>query len=166
MKFALALLASLALPAAATDVPRVGLDSFGTVRIGMTVDALGAALGVAVSVPTDPEEAACFEVDDPHHKGVSMMLAGGHVARVDVFEPGVQTVRGARVGDSAERVRALYGAQLVDSPHFYAGSSGGRYLTYWSGNHRFAVRFETESGKVARYYAGRLPEVEYVEGCQ
>ena len=29
----------------------------------------------------------------------------------------------------------------------------------------FEVVFETDSQRVTRYRAGRLPEVEYVEGC-
>jgi hypothetical protein len=50
------------------------------------------------------------------------------------------------------------------TPHKYVAPDGN-YLTVWSTNHKAAVRFETLQGKVTSFYAGRVPEVEYVEGC-
>ncbi|HEY7643132.1 MAG TPA: hypothetical protein VH814_25615 [Steroidobacteraceae bacterium] len=129
----------------------------------MSAAELQSALGQIVA-PVDEEESDCFYVVDANRKGLSYMITLRGLARVDVDGPGIETVRGAAVGVSVERIRLLYGTALEEQPHFYGGAPN-LYLTYWSRDRRYAVRFETADGKVARYYAGGTPEVEFVEGC-
>jgi hypothetical protein len=57
-------------------------------------------------------------------------------------------------------VRELH-TGVVESPHKY---TDGHYLTLApDGAHRLV--FETDGGHVTRYRGGRMPEVEWVEGC-
>ena len=139
-------------------------DGLGSVRIGFTVDELSEALGKSVTLPTDPEDQGCFYVPGDADSSYSFMVVGGSVARVDIDTPEIPTQLGARVGDSLDRVRQLYGAALEEAPHKYTGPRD-LYLTVWSPDRASALRFETSDGKVSRFYVGRASEVQYVEGC-
>jgi len=142
----------------------VRLDGVGPVKIGASVSQLSSAIGQPVQVPSDPEEAGCFFVSSSKVTGLRFMLTSGHVSRVDVDSPSIHTLRGAAVGDSVARIHQLYGPLLEERPAFYGGSSD-LFLTFWSTDRKLAVRFETARGKVTRFYSGKRPEVEYVEGC-
>ncbi len=143
----------------------VRVDGIGPVKIGATARELSVVLGQEVTMPTEEDEKGCFYVEDKRHSGVSYMLTSGRVARIDVDTRGTATLSGAMVGDSAERLINLYGADFLEKkPHFYSGLPN-LYMTYWARNRQYGVRFETSDGKIARFYAGKIPELEYVEGC-
>ena len=98
--------------------------------------------------------------------GVSIMLAAGEVARIDVDSAETRTNDGVSVGDSASRVEETYAGRSVTTPHKYV--AGARYVTV-SGtsptDSSNRIVFEVENGRVSRYRAGRLPEVAWVERC-
>ena len=97
--------------------------------------------------------------------GVRVMVNEGRVARVDVDRAGIGAKGGGGVGDPEARIRELYAGRVTESPHKY---TDGRYLTVTSqepADSAFRIVFETDGAKVTRYRAGRLPEVEWVEGC-
>jgi len=144
---------------------RASFNGLGSIKIGSTVTELEHVLGRAIPIPGDPEEAACFVVPGDARSTYSAMVAEGHVARIDVDTPAIPTLRGARVGDTIDQVRKLYGATLEEAPHFY-GDRSDLYLTYWSKDRAFALRFETAGGNISRFYIGRAREVQFVEGCQ
>jgi hypothetical protein len=50
------------------------------------------------------------------------------------------------------------------TPHKYVAPDGS-YLTVWARGRKAAMRFETLQGNVTSFYAGQVPQVEYVEGC-
>jgi hypothetical protein len=94
------------------------------------------------------------------------MLARGQVARVDVDSAGVRSDAGVAVGDRTARVADAYAGRLVTMPHKYV--PGGQYLTVRSTSPPDSLRrmvFETENGRVTRFRAGRMPEVEWIERC-
>lgn len=92
------------------------------------------------------------------------MVVDGVVARVDVDSNTVPTAEGARVGDIEERVLALYGERVTVSPHEY---TDGHYLTVRpvTGDTSYLIVFETNRNTVTNFQAGRVPQVQYVEGC-
>lgn len=144
----------------------VTADAFGPIRFGMSVEEAAAVLGEEV-VPAGallPEGCGhARPVSLP--PGTALMVVGDHVARVEVDSAGVRTARGAEVGMPEEEVRRLYGAEMRTEPHEY---TSGQYLLYLpedSAGTSFGIVFETEEGRVARYRAGRRPEVLWVEGC-
>ena len=149
--------------AVAADSPRASFIGVGAVRIGMTVDELGAVLGHPVA-PEFPDEVGCFFAPGDSSSSFSAMVQEGRVVRIDVDSPSIPTLRGARVGDKVDVVRKLYGVALKEEPHFYAGLPD-LYLTYFSSDHRFALRFETRDGVVSTYYLGYAEPTQYVEGC-
>jgi hypothetical protein len=139
-------------------------DGIGAIRVGMTVDELRRAVG---DIPGASPAADCSYVRPPGAPpGVSVMLARGQVARIDVDSGGVESDAGVAVGDSASKVANAYASRLTAMPHKYV--SGGEYLTVRptapSDSSRRMV-FETENGRVTRFRAGRVPEVEWVERC-
>lgn len=172
------------LPAAGADA--VTVDGWKKVRIGMTTDELGEALGVKISLKDDADyqEYRCTQI---RPKGlppdVSIMISDEKVARIDVYARGVLTYGGVQVGDKAPSVKALFGAVLNAQPHFYSGSPA-EYLTIWTqgGSTRRwdgppspeqqakfdasrGIRFETNvDGVITMFHAGS-GAIERVEGC-
>lgn len=97
--------------------------------------------------------------------GVRVMISDSTVARVDVTKPGVRTREGAQVGDPEAAVLKLYEGRVAVTPHKYSGPQG-HYLTVTPpGDSLHRIVFETDGATVQNYRVGRLPEVEWVEGC-
>lgn len=97
--------------------------------------------------------------------GVRVMVEQGKVVRVETYRGDVQTSKGARIGDSEERIQTLYPNQVTVSPHKY---TDGHYLTVVpaaKADSASRIIFETDGKRVLNYRAGTRPQVEYVEGC-
>jgi hypothetical protein len=171
-----AALAAVALASAFLSAPsraagptewRLTTRGFGPARVGMTADELSAALGtkVIVDAPLDEGENCQYAKAERGLDGVAFMMIDGRVARVDVESKEYATASGARVGMTEREVKALYRGRLRVSPHHY---TDGHYLTYVPRDARdknYRVVFETDGKVVTGVRVGRLPEVEYVEGC-
>jgi len=140
-------------------------DGTGPVKFGMSLSELNAALHERFSMPQGKEEQGCFYVSPARHPGISFMIEDGHVTRVDVQRRGISTAEGVRIGDSEARAAQVYGNKLKVEPHHYT-SPEGHYLTVLSNDKRYGIRFETDEGKVVRFYAGQRHAIAYVEGCQ
>ena len=97
--------------------------------------------------------------------GVSVMIVKGKIARIDVDTGAVTTDDGAKIGDSEDRIKSIYGDDLKVEPHKY--NPGWHYMTVMgdSASAGKAIVFETDGKKVTMFRAGRLPEVKWVEGC-
>ena len=150
-------------PALADDW-RITTAGYGPAKIGMTVAEVSAALGVKLVSEGPVDEPACHYMrPEPAVEGLWFMISDDRVVRVEVTTAGIKTRSGLGVGDSEARVKQLLPSADV-TPHKYVAPDGN-YLTVWSADHKAAVRFETLQGKVTSFYAGRVPEVEYVEGC-
>jgi hypothetical protein len=141
---------------------RAGTTAVGPLRIGMSTSQAASALDMAVSSLRGPAAAGeCRMIRLPQVPGILIMFVGEAVARVDVIGPGVATDAGIEVGMREERVRDAYGTILTVAAHKY---TDGQYLTV-APDARHRIVFETDGGWVTRYRVGRLPEVEWVEGC-
>jgi len=136
----------------------------GALKVGMTVAEARKVLA-SFDVPAGSGEGCEYATVTGLPPGVRVMVESGTIARIDIDTSLVPTVEGARVGDSEASVVARYGKRLTVSPHKY---TDGHYLTVRPSSpvdtpHR--IVFETDKGRVVKYRAGRLPQVEYVEGC-
>lgn len=145
---------------------RVTLYGIGPVRAGMSVAEAAAALGASLVVPDGADAATCSYLrwaGGP--EGVAVMVEDARIARVEVRSGTMATDEGARIGDSAERIQRLYAGRVTASRHKY---TDGQYLTVSPaspGDGAFRLVFETDAGRVTRFRSGKLPQVEYVEGC-
>ena len=138
----------------------------GPLEAGMSLKDASAAVGTTLAVPRGSDPASCYYVAWPDApRGVRVMADAGRIARVDVDSAGVATAAGVRVGDGEERVQQLYAGRVEESPHKYIE---GHYLTVTPASpadSAFRLVFEIAKGRIVRYRAGRLPPVEWVEGC-
>jgi hypothetical protein len=142
----------------------VRFDGIGPVRVGMGLSDLNRTLHTSYSKPSDPEEQSCYYVDVPNQPGVGVMMLDGRAARVDVDNAETSTLEGIHNGDSETRALQVYGKRLKIEPHAYIPESG-HYLTLFSPDRKFGIRFETEDGKITRYYAGTIQAISFIEGC-
>lgn len=143
----------------------VRFDGVGPVHVGMTLPELNMALHTSYKGPIDPEdEPSCYYVGIPNSSGLTLMILNDRVARVDVDDQTTGTAKGVLNGDSEARAIRAYGKALKIEPHHYLPENG-HYLTVVSQDRRYGIRFETEDGKITRYYAGTIEAIAYIEGC-
>jgi hypothetical protein len=151
---------------ASESAPGISMTGFDQVRVGLSAAALERTLGNSIDPPYDEDEASCrYALPEDLYPGIGFMLLDGRLARLDVDETGIPTLSGASVGDSQASVIALYGPKLKVTNHFYTGPEG-KYLTLFSKDDRFGIRFETDGTRVTRYYVGTSEAIQYVEGCE
>ena len=161
---AVLLLVGVSTSAAAEDW-RITTSGYGPAKIGMTVDEASRALGVKLVSEGPVDNPACHYLrPEPAVEGLWFMISNDRVARVEVNAPGIKTKSGLGVGQTEAYVKKSLGPKVEVTPHKYVAPDGN-YLTVWSADRQAALRFETLNGKVTSFYAGRVPEVTYVEGC-
>ena len=150
-----------------TNLSKLAINGIGSIRVGMTVAEASKAAGIKLVGKVEP---SCYYVQPQGApKGLGLMVTDGRIARVDVYDKSsVTTLSGAKIGDTEARIKALYPGQIKVSLHKYTGASGGHYLTFVpkdKSDRSYRVVFETDGKRVLSFRAGKLPEVEYVEGC-
>jgi hypothetical protein len=93
------------------------------------------------------------------------MVVKGKIARIDVDTGSVTTEDGAKIGDTEDHIKRIYGDEVKVEPHKYI--EGGHYMTVAgdSASAGKALVFETDGKRVTMFRGGRLPEVKWVEGC-
>jgi hypothetical protein len=160
-----------------TSQAKVTINSIGPVKIGMNLPEAAAAANTRLSIGYAGSD-SCYSLQtEGELKGVGFMVTKDDVksrlqyitsdviARVDVDNSKITTLSGAKIGDTEARIKSLYPGQIKVTPHTYIK---GHYLTFIPKNkaeQNYRIVFETDGQRVIRYRAGKLPEVEYVEGC-
>ena len=89
------------------------------------------------------------------------LFTGNLLARIYVGSRRYATRSGIRVGATEAEVYAAYPTKIHSVPHEY--DPDGHYLEYRDGNRK--VVFETNGQRVEQISTGRMPEIDYVEGC-
>lgn len=132
----------------------------GPVTIGMTRSAAGAVLEAQLTGPAGINDCTYLRAATGL-EGVLFMEVMGQIVRNDVTAPGISTAEKVAVGTPIAEVLNAYPSGVTRGPHKY---TDGEYLTVAPDvGHR--IVFETDRERVTRYRVGRLPEVEWVEGC-
>lgn len=138
----------------------------GPLHAGMSRVEAEAVVGGPLAIDGDTAWKDCAYVPGEHlPPGVQVMVEDGTIARVDIVSGSIATAEGARIGDTEDRIRQLYAGHVVTTPHKY---TDGHYLTINAAapaDSMFRIVFETDRGRVTLYRAGRVPPVEYAEGC-
>ena len=131
----------------------------------MTLEAANAATGNALVIRPAMDECDFVRMKD-WTDGPLFMIEKGIVSRVDVARTStIATEAGARIGDTEARIKTLYPGRVTVEPHKY---TDGHYLVVTpsaTADQAFRIVFETDGEKVLRYRSGRMPAVQYVEGC-
>lgn len=150
-----------------TATSKLAIDGIGPIRVGMTIREAEASARTRLISEQSSEESCWYVKPQGGPRDISFMVIDGQIARVDVYGSSrITTVRGAKIGDSENRIKSLYPRQIQVSPHEYV--QGGHYLTFVpkdASDRQYRLVFETDGRRVKQFRSGRVPEVEYVEGC-
>lgn len=145
---------------------QVTANGIGPVKVGMSVASAEAALRTSLAAPVGSDSSGCrYATWSGGPPGVRLMIERNEIVRIDVDSAAIPTSAGARVGDSEDRIEALYRGRVVGGPHKY---TDGHFLTVTPADvadSAFRLIFETDGKQVTRYRVGQRPQVEYVEGC-
>ncbi len=149
-----------------TNQSKLFINGIGTVRVGMSVSQAAKAAGT--KLVGDPPNNNCYYVKPQNEpKNLSFMVTGDRISRVDVRQnTQITTLKGAKIGDTEAQIKSLYPGQIKVTPHKYV--QGGHYLTLIPkdrADQNYRVVFETDGKRVTQFRSGKLPEVEFVEGC-
>lgn len=142
---------------------KISVQGLGPLHTGMSLAEVR-ALVPKLSGQAGAETAECTYARSPSlPDGVSLMFAKGTLARVDIVSGSVKSDLGARIGDTEDQIKMLYGSSVKVTPHKY---TDGHYMTVRSPADSSArIVFETDGSKVIRFRSGGTPEVEFIEGC-
>jgi len=149
-----------------TNQSKLFINGIGQVRVGMTVSQARKAAGTQLI--GDSSNNSCYYVKPQNEpKNLLFMVTKGRISRVDVRQnTQITTLKGAKIGDTEAQIKSLYPGQIQVTPHKYV--QGGHYLTFIPkdrANQNYRVVFETDGKRVTQFRSGKLPEVEFVEGC-
>ena len=146
--------------------PRATMSGIGPIRVGMNERQLEEVLQTRLPETQDASEDSCRYIEaGPRWPGTGMMMLDGRVARIDVTKRGIETLSGAAVGDLVSKVRSIYGGRLRSQDHDFGTGEGMQYLTMYSSDHRYGIRFETDGERVTEFYVGTAEAVKFIEGC-
>jgi uncharacterized membrane protein len=132
------------------------------IEIGMKIKNAAKATGLTFSYDSPPENNECTYAYTKSLPGLYLMLVNEVIARIDVDKGGYITLEGAKVSDSEETVKKLYPKLEIEGQKYVPE---GHYLIVRSPDRSRAIVFDTDGKKVTAFRVGRIPEVEYVEGC-
>ena len=157
-----------------TENSKLALNGIGPIRVGMTVDEASESAGIKLIISGSGglDEYQCSYVQPKGEpKGIAFMVTKGRIARVDIFSnKQITTIKGAKIGDTEDRIISLYPGQIQASRHPYERrpSDKAKYLTFVpkdAADKNYRIIFETSKNRVERFRSGKLPEVEAIEGC-
>ncbi len=152
-----------------TEQSKLVINGIHPIEIGMTVVEATKAVGLPARTDGNVASQGCsyykFQGGVP---GLSMMVVGDRIVRVDIGQDSKITTRsGAGIGSTEDQIKALYPKQIEVTRHPYV--KGGHYLTFVpksAADSKYRIIFETDkTGKVTEFRAGQIPEVEAIEGC-
>jgi hypothetical protein len=154
--------AATCVPASATALPRtarITTAGLGAIKIGMTERQVERAGNRRIRLQGGAGSGDCRTAT----MGGKLygLFTGDRLARIYVGSRRYATRSGIRVGATESDVYDTYPGQIVSRPHQY--DPAGHYLEIHDGNRK--VVFETDGKRVEQISTGRLPEIDYVEGC-
>jgi hypothetical protein len=136
----------------------------GSILTGMTLAEAERASGLKFQVEAARDDCSYVKAQRGV-KDVSFMVNDGTVAVVYVMNPEVKTLRGAKLGDSEERIRSLYSGQLVRGESINGRTKVLQFVPKDAADKNYRIVFSFGNGKLVSYRAGRLPEVGWLETC-
>ncbi len=155
-----------------TEQSKLAINGIGPIRVGMTVDEASRAAGVKlVFVASGPDGISCSQFKpEGELKDIAFMVTKGRIARVEIRDKRITTIRGARIGDTLDRIISLYPGQIqvIKAPLTSRPEGNSKHLTFVpkdAVDKNYRIIFETTFDRVREFRSGKLPEVEFLEGC-
>ncbi|BAB78309.1 hypothetical protein DSM107007_52470 [Nostoc sp. PCC 7120 = FACHB-418] len=145
-----------------TSKSLINFDSIGEIKIGMTVQRAEEVSRLQLLPITSSGliNKGCYYLEPQTGSGLErvwFMVIKDAIATIEVSRNySLHTANGAQVGQSIDEVKAIYAKNLVTKDNT---------LVYTPAKKKFRIVFETERGHIIGYRVGRLPEVDYANGC-
>ncbi|MET3119850.1 putative small secreted protein [Undibacterium sp. GrIS 1.8] len=140
---------------------RLTFKGLGIIHIGMTETELmdgGFELKEQLG-----DYSECFEQPLKSNENVLIMFERKRISRIEILSPKIKTNKGIEVGHTESQVKDIYGSQVQIEPHKY--DDNGHYMIVKSKNEKSAIVMETDGRRITIIRTGRLPSVQYIEGC-
>ena len=158
----------MAQPKPISESSQVSIRGIAPIMVGMTVsEAMRASGQKLINQGESGGGPSCRYYKIKELKGIAFMVTNGRIARVDVTDNSkITTLSGAKIGDSESKIKSLYPNQIKVEAHEY--DPKGHYLIFVpkdSQDKNYRIIFETDGKKVTRWRSGKLPEVQFIEGC-
>ena len=148
--------------------PRVTLKGLGPIKIGMSLDELKVLLNGKLNISGSVNSGYCF-VGSPSSKSedIEFMFDGQkRLSRIDISSSKYKSLSGAYVGQDQEHLINMYEGQLVKALSRYDPNTFSfTYVPNDASDMNYRMVFETNNNVVKAFRTGKIPEVEYVEGC-
>ena len=145
----------------------------GPLTVGMSLDEVGRTAGIQleqIGPPPVPADYCTYYRASLASKEFRIRVMMNQVNRLEVWSPGFRTRSGIAVGDSIERVKAVYGKNISVEPHHYLWEKGFVLMVlgpYEIDGTAYGVAFVASPAKgVTEMWAGRYDEIRQSEGCQ
>jgi hypothetical protein len=144
---------------------QLGFDAIGAVRVGMRVADAESLAGTARVERIEPGD-RCGDARFANvPAGISFMLDGTTIVRIDILEPGITTREGIAIGSTEADALARYAGTIRVEPHHYTGPEGHYLIVEDPAHPAMRLLFETDGMVVTAMRSGRRAAVELVEGC-
>lgn len=141
----------------------ISFKGYQKIEIGKSIQTIAKATGFKFKKDSEAkEDFECTYAATPSLPGMYLMLVKGVVVRIDVDKGDYTTPEGAKLGDSEKTIKKLYPKAEIEGQKYVPE---GHYITVRSSDKRHALLFETDGKKVTAFRVGRMPEIEWVEGC-
>ncbi len=146
-----------------SSVSTVGLDE---VRFGMTIGQAQEAAQICLVAEGESARECHYVRPVGGPDGVGFMVTEGTIERVDVIAGGVTTRSGAGVGTTEQQILDLFGSKIEARP---SPTGDGKWLLFIPtdiDDKAFRVIWEIDdAGETTQFRSGRLPQVEWANGC-
>lgn len=148
---------------------RVNYDSFGKVKIGMTVTQAEKAGQIKfLQLNGNPgQKKGCFYIKPQSNLQfyrVKFMVVNGIISTLEINNENIETIAGIRIGYEEYKLAFSYGIkdiQIATNP-----LSKKRYFIYTPPKAKnYRMIFESDKKYITRYRIGKTPEVNYPNGC-
>lgn len=143
----------------------ISTEGIGPILVGMTESVAEQAGNIELKADA-LMGGSCQYLNSETLKDVSFMFTEGILSRIDTRNPSSATLSGVGVGDSEADIYEAYGDRIQSEPNAYLPETAS-YLTYVPEDPLDDTRvlFDVNNGKIVNIRAGRLPEINYIEGC-
>lgn len=152
-----------------TERSKLAIDGIGPIRVGMTVDEASRSLGARLVKSSTLNRLYCayFEAEGGP-KGINFMVVKDRIATVDISNKRVTTIKGAKIGDSEERIFALYPDQIQATKSARLPKENGSliFVPKDAADKDYRLIFEIRNHRVSDFRSGKLSEVVHIENCE
>jgi hypothetical protein len=145
----------------------VGPEGYCGIRFGMTREAAAAVFPVKLenydtAPPSDIDPLRCYELFAVAPvTGVSLLVEGNAVGRIDFISSTARTSDGFGVGSPAAAIRTKFGSAVTEAPNVYEPEITD--LSVVQGATKYI--FEVENDAVRSWRVGVAPTIDYPAHC-